>query len=74
MLAGILAFVSIWVFFGVSFFAPKVVVKAAMQTKNYTGTAKERTLSNVYVAHTGYSTVDGSPIYGVYAGSFIPAG
>ena len=76
LFAGILAFVSICVFVGASFLAPTVRAKASAQTKFYTGSAvrKERTMSNVYVAHTGYNTVDGSLIYGVYAGSFIQAG
>ena len=76
-LAGILAFVSIWVFYGAIFYAPKVLAKAASQEKTYThgdATHKTKSMSKVYVAHTGYTTMDGSSIYGVYAHSFIPAG
>ena len=76
-LAGILAFVSIWVFYGAIFYAPKVLAKAASQEKTYThgdATHKTKSMSKMYVAHTGYTTMDGSSIYGVYAHSFIPAG
>ena len=76
LFAGMIAFVSILVFCGASLLEPKVLVKAAMQAKDYTydGNRKSKSMSKVYVAHTGYHTEDGSPIYGVYSGSFIPAG
>ena len=37
------------------------------------GSAHQRTFAPVYVAHTGYHNADGSPNYGLFAGSYISA-
>ena len=71
---GFLAFVNLVVMLGVQFCSPKVVVKADAKTKDYSGSAHQRTLASVYVAHTGYYNVDGSPNYGLFSSSFISAG
>ena len=76
LISGFLGLVSFALFLGVHYLAPKVVVKAEARTKNYSGysgSAHQRTLAHVYVAHTGYNNADGSPIYGLFAGSYISA-
>ena len=57
----------------IQFFSPKVIARADVQTKRYSG-IHERSFASVYVADTGYKSDDGNPIYGLYASTFIPAG
>jgi len=70
---GFLGLVSFALFLGVHYLTPKVVVKAEARTKTYSGSAHQRTLAPVYVAHTGYNNANGSPNYGLFAGSYISA-
>ena len=69
----VIGLVSLTWFLTIQFFSPKVVVRAPQQTKGYSG-SHERTLASVYVADTGYKNHDGTPIYGLFASTFIAAG
>jgi hypothetical protein len=68
-----IALISLTWFLTIQFFSPKVIVRADVQTKKYSG-IHERTFASVYVADTGYKTADGNPIYGIFASTFIAAG
>jgi len=69
----VIGLVSLTWFLTIQFFSPKVIARADVQTKEYSG-IHERTFASVYVADTGYKSDDGNPIYGLYASTFIPAG
>jgi hypothetical protein len=69
----VIGLVSLTWFLTIQFFSPKVIARADVQTKGYSG-IHERTFARVYVADTGYKSEDGNPIYGLYASTFISAG
>jgi hypothetical protein len=69
----IFGLVSLTWFLTIQFFSPKVIARADVQTKKYSG-FHERTLANIYIADTGYKAANGNPVYGLYASTFIAAG